>query len=94
MFGFVGTGFKVAVILEVEFPEPDIFALLHFLNVFGDFEELFLEFVVAIINDILDVIFDYKGLSFENFIEHYFKSIKLFGRAAVLIEYAFADLGY
>lgn len=52
-----------------------------------------MEFVVAVVDDILNVIFDYKALSFQNFIEHYFKSIKLFESASILVEDAFADPG-
>lgn len=93
VFGLVGRGLKIAVVFEVEFSKPNIIALLYLFNVFVDFKELFLEFVVAVIDDILDVVFDYKGLSFEYFIEHYFKSIKVLSRPSVLIEDTFANLG-
>jgi hypothetical protein len=89
----VGRRLKIAIVFEVELSKPNIVALLYLFDVFVDFEELFLEFVVAVIDDILDVVFDYKALSFEYFIEHYFKSIKLLRGASVLIEDTLANLG-
>jgi hypothetical protein len=90
---FIGTDFHIATLLEIQLPQADVLALLDAIDIAVDLQYLLLKFIGAVIKDILRVIFDYKGLSFQYFIQHYFKTVELLHCLAVVIEDALARLG-
>lgn len=75
---FFRTNLDIAGLFVIELFKPYIFPLLNFVNIFINFVDLFLIFVDAVIDDVLHVVFDDKGLSFEYLVEHYLKTIELF----------------
>ena len=62
-FFLIGRG-HVTPLLEVHLPKEDILAVLYFLDVLLYFIELALELIGGVVDDVVDVVIDDKGLIF------------------------------
>lgn len=75
---FLRAYLDITTLFIIKLSKPNIFPLLHFLHIFIQFQNLLLVLVGAIINDILNVILDDKGLALQDFIQHHLETSKLF----------------